>query len=71
MCISNLQTCAAEGMPVEPLHLRLQQDCSSHGAIALLQEEDLLTCAHGRGVDVITDKGTLDAIGLSDNPRGR
>ena len=36
-----------------------------------LQQEDLLTCDHGKGVDVITDKGTLDAIGLSANPHGR
>lgn len=37
----------------------------------LLQQEDLLTCDRGEGVDVITDKGTLDAIGLSANPHGR
>jgi hypothetical protein len=37
----------------------------------LLQQENLLTCDHGKGVDVITDKGTLDAIGLSANPHGR
>ncbi len=35
------------------------------------QEEDLLNCDYGEGIDVITDKGTLDAIGLSDNPDGR
>lgn len=33
--------------------------------------EDLLNCDYGEGVDVITDKGTLDAIGLSDNPDAR
>lgn len=38
---------------------------------AISQKEDLLNCNYGEGVDVITDKGTLDAIGLSDNPDGR
>ncbi len=39
--------------------------------LSLSQCDDLLNCDYGEGVHVITDKGTLDAVGLSNNPVAR
>ena len=36
-----------------------------------VQADDLMNMDYGQGIHVVVDKGTLDAIGLSDIPNAR